>query len=88
MSPSDIFGTFMRFRVLSAVIVDIMVFCDVMSNRLVGKYRHFGGTFCLHLGERSWIFLYLGAKLLGAALQDIVISVFSVCLKEGFSTSP
>jgi hypothetical protein len=39
----------MRFEVLTAVKMSMLVFWVVMPCGLVGKYQRFGGTYCLHL---------------------------------------
>jgi hypothetical protein len=38
-----------RFEVLTAVKMSILVFWDVTPRRLVGGYHRFGGTNCLHV---------------------------------------
>jgi hypothetical protein len=39
----------MRFEVLTAVKMSILVFWVVTQCGLVGRYQRFGGTYCLHL---------------------------------------
>jgi hypothetical protein len=42
------------FEVLTAVIVSMLVFCVVTSCGLVGRYKYFGGIYCLHLQDWRW----------------------------------
>jgi hypothetical protein len=41
--------TYLRFEVLTAVKITMLVFCDATPCGLVGGYQGFGGTYCLHL---------------------------------------
>jgi hypothetical protein len=45
----QILEVLVRFEVLTAVKISILVFWVVTSCGLVGRYRHFGGTYCLDL---------------------------------------
>jgi hypothetical protein len=46
--------TYMRFDVLTAVRMSMLLLWVVTPCELVGRYQRFGETYCLHLQGRKW----------------------------------
>jgi hypothetical protein len=63
-----------RRQVLAAVKVQIMVFWVVAPCSLVGGFKRFGGTYCLHLQSRSKVQAIRSYETLLNHLYDYMVS--------------
>jgi len=62
-----------RFKVLMAISIKIMVFCDMTLSTLVDRYEHFGGI-------AAYIFMVGGSKFSLNAGTVKLLSTIPVCL--------
>jgi hypothetical protein len=70
----------MRFEVLTAVKMSMLLFWIVTPCGLVGRYQGFGGTYCFHL--QGW---YLPAGPHGISTQKTKIDLKILCLSSALS---
>jgi hypothetical protein len=62
-----------RFKVLMALSIKMMVFCDITLSTFVDRYEHFGGI-------AAYTFMVGGSKFSLSAGKEKLLSTIPVCL--------